>query len=127
MSKVKNRAHQTAEGRASRIAEILDGLKMEDIMALDLRPLAAFTDFFVIATARSQSHLRGAAEQAHALLKTEGLRPYVPIEDESPNWIILDYGDVVVHLFQAKARLHYRLEDLWGDALLFNWQNQATA
>ena len=117
----------TVEGRVLRITEILDDVKAEEIVALDLRGVVDFTDFFVIATMRSPMQMRAVAAQVFSLLKTEGVRPFAPIEDESPHWTILDYGSVVIHLFDSDTRRHYRLEELWGDAEPYDWQSQATA
>lgn len=114
-------------GRAARAAEILDELKMENITMLDLREVTDFTEFFVIATARSRAQMSAAVHRLTDNLKKWGLRPFTPPEDESPNWLVIDYGDFVVHLFDASAREHYGLEELWGDADELNWRQQATA
>ncbi len=122
MIELKNPELETAEGRAAHVAEIMDDLKAEEIVALDMRGVADFADFFLIATMRSASHMRSTARKIHDTLRAEGLRPFQPIEDESPRWTILDYGVVVVHLFDAEARQHYRLDLVWGDAGEFDWR-----
>ena len=127
MSKRKKAALADVEDRVSRMACILDDLKADDIVALDLRGITDFTDFFLIATVRSTAQMRGASNQLLELLKKEGLSPFYPMEDESPNWTVLDYGNVVVHLFEARTREHYLLEELWGDAGEFPWREEATA
>lgn len=114
-------------GRAARAAEILDELKMEDIVMLDLRDVTDFTDFFVVATARSRTQMSAAVHRLVEGLRKIGLRPFSPPEDESPNWTVIDYGDFVVHLFDQDARRHYRLEELWGDAVALDWRQEATA
>lgn len=127
MVTLKSGTLDDVEARVVRIAEVLDGLKAESILALDLRGVADFTDFFVIATMRSQTQMGAAADQIMASLRTDGVRPFSSPEDESPNWSVLDYGDVVVHLFEPRTRDHYRLEELWGDASEFHWQSRALA
>jgi ribosome-associated protein len=120
-------AIDATETRVQRIAQILDDLKSEEILALDLRGVADYADFFLIATMRSRPQMRAACVRISETLKAEGARPFSPPEDESPNWTILDYGDVVVHLFTPDARQHYALEQIWGDAGEFDWRNGAEA
>lgn len=115
------------EARVAQIAEILADLKAEDICALDLKGICDFTDFFVIATVRSAPQMRAAAEQIADRLKADGVRPFAPPDLESPNWSVLDYGHIVVHLFRAETRAHYRLEELWGDARQVLGEDEATA
>ena len=117
---------QTAEGRVKRMAVILDDLKAQNVIAIDLRGITDFTDFFLIATMASTPQMRAVAREISTMLKGEGLRPFVDVEDESPRWTILDYGDVVIHLFDAETRLHYDLESLWGDAEEFAWEEKSS-
>ncbi len=100
---------------------------MDEVTVLDLREVTDFTDFFIIATARSHSQIKAGVHRLVDGLKKEGLRPFAPPEDESPNWAVIDYGDFVVHLFEDEARRHYRLEELWGDAVAMDWRQEATA
>lgn len=91
--------------------------KGEDVTVLDLRPVsAAATDYFVIATGRSDLHVRAIAEHVLDSARAEGDRPeHVEGMDEG-RWILLDYIDYVVHVFHPSVRDFYRLEQLWGDA-----------
>ena len=127
LAKLKNPALDDIEGRVAEIADILDDLKAIDIVALDLREVTDFTDFFVIATARSETHMKAMGHQTYSRLRKQGLGPFVPIEDSGLHWTILDYGNVVVHLMDAEARERYALEELWGDGDQFEWRNVATA
>lgn len=106
---------------------IIDELKGEEIVVLDLRGLCDFTDIFVIATARSSTHMQGMTNHLLHELRDEGLRPLAAPEAAQTNWSILDYGDVVVHLFSGQSREYYSLESLWGDAKAMDWQQAATA
>lgn len=117
----------TVLSRAARAAELLDELKMEDVTVLDLREVTDFTDFFIVATARSHAQMKAGVHRVVDGLKKVGLRPFTPPEDESPKWSVIDYGDFVVHLFEEDARGHYRLEELWGDAVELDWRQEATA
>jgi ribosome-associated protein len=117
----------TVSARVARAAEILDDLKLDEITVLDVRGVTDFTDFFIIATARSRAQMHAGVHRVLEGLRKVGLRPFSPPEDESPNWTVIDYGDFVVHLFEDEARRHYRLEELWGDATEWDWRQEATA
>ncbi|MBP1659523.1 MAG: hypothetical protein H6P96_1117 [Candidatus Aminicenantes bacterium] len=90
--------------------------KAEDLCVLDLRELSSFTDFFVIAHGNSSRQNVAIAEGVEAALKPAGLRPLSVEGRESAEWVLLDYGSIVVHVFSKAAREHFALENLWGDA-----------
>ena len=92
------------------------GRKAEDLAVLDLRDLSSFTDFFVITHGNSSRQNAAVAEAVEAALKTHGLRPLSIEGLESGEWVLLDYGSLVVHVFSRAARDRYGLENLWGDA-----------
>lgn len=98
-------------------AEAADDIKAEDISILNLEGISSFTDAFVICTANSDPQLRAIASNIRKRVKEEYGR--LPLnEDGTPtsHWIVLDYGDVIIHVFQAFERRHYDLENLWKDA-----------
>lgn len=90
--------------------------RAEDVMILDLRELDGVCDFFVLATASSEVQVRAIADAVEDGLRAEGLKPWHLEGYEARRWILLDYVDVVVHVFHAKAREYYLLDKLWGDA-----------
>ena len=90
--------------------------KAEDLCVLDLRELSSFTDFFVIAHGNSSRQNVAIAEGVEAALKPAGLRPLSVEGRESAEWVLLDYGSIVIHVFSKAAREHFALENLWGDA-----------
>jgi ribosome-associated protein len=91
--------------------------KAEDIVALDLRGISSFTDFFVICSGTSEPHLKAIAGEIHDRLKEDhGVKPLAVDGFPTSQWIVADYSDVVVHIFHAEKRRFYSLEDLWGDA-----------
>jgi ribosome-associated protein len=98
-------------------ARVADETRGTDIRVLDLREITPVFDFFVIATGASRRQLHAMADEIEAVLKKEhhdrkrGAEGY-----EEGRWIVLDYGDVVVHLFDAEAREYWDLEHLWSDA-----------
>jgi ribosome-associated protein len=110
--------YATKEGRdlAAACARIAQDTKAEDVVVLDVRGLASFTDYFVIMSGRSTRHVQGLAEaiagELHAKRvsskNSEGLREGL--------WVLLDFGDVVVHVFYHENRGFYNLEGLWHDA-----------
>jgi len=85
-------------------------------MILDLRGLTAACDYFVLADGLSDVHVKALAEHVEVELKKAEIRPWHVEGRENRRWILMDYVDVVVHLFHREAREFYRLESLWSDA-----------
>jgi ribosome-associated protein len=90
--------------------------KAEDVCLLDLRELSAFTDFFLIMNGSSSRQNAAVAEGVEVRLKAAGVRPLGVEGRESAEWVLVDYGWFVVHVFSRSARDRYALEKLWGDA-----------
>ncbi len=90
--------------------------KAEDIKIFDLRPLSSITDFFVICTGVTEIHTKAIQEGIIEALKDESVRPWHIEGATVGRWILIDYVDVVVHIFQPEVREFYGLERLWGDA-----------
>lgn len=98
------------------IIAVLDERKGEDILLLDLRPAGSFTDAFVICTGGSERTLRALADEVERRLQIElGRRPMHLEGDAASGWVLLDYGQVIVHLFSPRLRSYYRLEELWKE------------
>lgn len=116
MHKEINPALANFEGRVGRIAEIIDEMKGENMVFMDLREICDFTDGFIIATTRSATQMQAIAGRLLEQLKAEGLTPVNKPDMVSTRWTLLDYSNVIVHLFDAESRLFYDLERLWGDA-----------
>ena len=92
----------------------LDADKAEDIVVLDLTDKTSIADYMVIATGRSQRHLAAMADHLIEKLKARG-HTHVPIEGKAQgDWVLIDIGDVVVHLFRPEIRALYNLEKMWG-------------
>lgn len=88
-----------------------------DIAALDLRGISSFTDYFVICSGTSEPHLKAIAGEIQERLKKEhNVKPHAVDGYPASQWIIIDYGDVLVHVFHEQKRDYYSLEDLWSDA-----------
>jgi ribosome-associated protein len=99
-----------------RVADLALDRKAEDVVALDLRGISTATDYFVLATGHSDIQVRAIAEHVIDELKAQGDRPTHVEGLEGGRWVLIDYIDVVVHVFHPQARVFYQLEDLWGDA-----------
>ena len=106
----------TARDMAMRVATAIDAKKGLEVRVLDLRGVCGFADFFVLATGSSDRHVRTLAETAIESATKGGAKP-LGVEDKPVGrWVLVDLGDVVVHVFQRDSRDFFGLERLWGDA-----------
>lgn len=97
-------------------AELALERKASDVVVLDLRGISSATDFFVLASGSSDVQVRSIAEHIQVEMKSIGARPEHVEGLRAGSWVLLDYIDVVVHVFHSQAREFYQLETLWGDA-----------
>lgn len=116
------RRQRVALERAAACARLCEENKARDVIVLDTRSITTEFDFLVIATGNSRRQLHAMAEEIDAHMQGEhearlGIEGY-----EACKWIIQDYGDIVVHLFDPFSRDFYRLEDLWGHGKKIEWQ-----
>jgi ribosome-associated protein len=102
--------------QVSRAIDLLLDRKAEDVTLLDLRTLGGATDFFLLATGRSDTHVTAIADNLVEELRKEGIRPFGLEGMRGGRWVLIDYVDFVVHVFHPAAREFYQLERLWGDA-----------
>ncbi|HKY64335.1 MAG TPA: ribosome silencing factor [bacterium] len=97
-------------------SEALD-TKVRDLKLLDLRGLVSYTDYFILGTGTSDRHVRSVADRVHLKVKKElGRLPLSYEGQDSGNWVLLDYGDVVLHLFLEEQRRYYGLDEFWSHA-----------
>lgn len=87
-----------------------------DVVLIDLRNLATFADYFVICSADSDVQVKAIADDVDKSLREEGIKCWHREGYQALNWVLLDYVDVVIHIFKKDARFYYNLEKLWGDA-----------
>jgi ribosome-associated protein len=99
-----------------RAAKAAGSKKATEVLALDLRPANSLVDFFLIATGQNQKQLVAMADAVLEALRAEDLRPAHIEGYPRQEWILLDYGAFVVHLFTPRMRAYYDLERLWGGA-----------
>ncbi len=99
-----------------RMRDILTEKKGEEIVVLDMREVSGMTDFFVLVSGMNPPHLKALAGELEKQLKREGIRLTYRAGTLESHWIVLDYIDVVVHVFLPEVREYYNLERLWKDA-----------
>jgi len=118
----ERRAHRSRSGGrtneqlARHAAEAAVSRRALSVTILDLRGRATFTDFFVVCTATSDTHGEGVAEIVIEKMREVGERPWHSEGDRHAQWRLLDYVDVIVHIFASEAREFYALERLWSEA-----------
>ena len=105
-------ARRTAQ-RAARAA--LDK-KAADLTVLDMQRVSSVTDYFLVCSGKSTTHVRTISDAIRQELKADGVRPLHAEGRPESGWVLLDYGDVLVHIFLEDTRAYYALERLWGDA-----------
>ena len=103
----------TAEEQARAIASALEARKGVDVRVYDVRGKSELADFFVVATGAAAPHLKALVAESQAAMKGEGVMSYRTSGDPESGWIVVDYIDVVVHVFSPEARAYYALEKIW--------------
>ena len=98
------------------VAKVADSRHCNDIVILDLRGISPATDYFVIATGTSDRQMRTVADEIRQTAKGSGIGLFGRAGYEQGRWILLDFIDVVIHIFDEQYRDYYDLELLWGDA-----------
>jgi ribosome-associated protein len=112
---------QRAQAFAVEAARLLGDDKCDDIVLLDVRELSQVTDFIVIGTGTSERQMRAVLHHVEDLGAGMGFSAYRSSADERATWLLADFVDVVVHVFEPNTRAHYDLEMLWGDAPRVEW------
>ena len=92
----------------------IEDLKGREVRILDLRGLSEATDYFIIASGTSDAHVRGIADSVVEKLHRQGARAHHVEGLPGGRWVLLDFADIIVHLFSPEKRAYYRLEELWG-------------
>jgi ribosome-associated protein len=106
-------------------AKIAEDNRAKDILLLDLRKATPLLDYFVIATANSRRQANAIAIEIDAEMKKLGERKLGMEGEEEGSWILIDYGDFVVHIFSGEGRTYYALEEIWGDAPQLPYRDDA--
>lgn len=106
----------TSKQKALKIASLLSDKKAVDIKILELKDLTIITDYFVICSAESTTQVKAISEYVEETLESEGMKPFGIEGFSYAHWVLMDYGDVIVHIFLEETRHFYDLERLWLDA-----------
>lgn len=115
------RSNEQARRFAIDCARIMDDARCEEIVVLDLRGISPVCDFFVIANGTSDRQMRAVADHIKETAKAQSETPYSVAGYDEGAWIVVDYVDVIVHLFNEERRAYYDLDSLWGDSPRVEW------
>jgi ribosome-associated protein len=118
--------HDEALRFAAEAARIARDNRTEDVVVLDLRGLSSIADFFVIGTGTSDRQMHAVLDLLEQHARTRGRRALHVADARSASWILADYVDVVIHLFDGEHRSYYDLDGLWGDAPRVEWMQDGT-
>jgi ribosome-associated protein len=99
----------------------------EAVSVIDVRDLISITDYFVIVSGTSDRQIGTIADEVAKSLKQQGSSPARREGEPATGWMLLDFGDFVVHVFRAEERDFYRLENLWADAPAVDWEDHQDA
>ncbi len=113
---------QRSRETACRIAQLAEEFRGRDIVILDLTEVTPIFDFFVIVTGTNPRQMFALSEEVRVTLKAKGERCLGTEGASDNNWLVQDYGDIVLHVFQPEARQLYDLERLWADAKPVDWR-----
>ena len=120
MSQIANQPPKETKGdpdpEVQLAARTASDKKARDIVGLDLRDVASFTDYFLICTGNNARHVQSIADSVEEDLRKSGRRPLHTEGYSAAEWILLDYGDFIMHVFNPTSRKFYDLERLWRDA-----------
>ena len=105
----------TEQQKLELIVKSLDSKRGEDIQAIRIADLTILADYFVIVNGTSNTHARTLADEVEFQLSQQSIEPDRREADTSNTWIILDYGDIIVHVFYKETRNFYKLEGVWAD------------
>jgi ribosome-associated protein len=101
---------------ARRAAEIASDKQASNILLLDMRSVCSFAEYFVLCSGDSQRQINAIQDEIATELKKEGVTPHHREGDDDSGWVVLDFGNFIVHVFDPKEREFYNLDDLWSEA-----------
>ena len=120
--RARSKNEDNARKLAVAVARLAHDRNAEDIIVLDLRGLSPVTDYFVIGTGTSNRQIRSLADEIEDLARRIDQKVWKAAGREAGNWIVMDFVDVVVHLFNQPMRRYYDLELIWGEAPHVPWR-----
>jgi ribosome-associated protein len=117
--------HLTLTKLVEKTVEILDSKKANRISTINLEDLTIITDYFIICNGTSSTHIRTLADEVQEKLDEMGIRPSHVEGYNTARWILLDYGEIVIHIFHEEDRAFYNLERLWSDGIITRFEPEA--
>jgi ribosome-associated protein len=118
---------ETTRKFAVEVAKLAANTRCSNVVVLDVRGLSPITDFFVLATGTSPRQMRAVTDQAAEIGPEHGFAPLSQSGMDGESWMLIDFIDVVMHIFSPESRNFYDLDNLWGDATKVEWQPNAQA
>jgi ribosome-associated protein len=112
---------------ATQAARAASAKRARDVVVLDVRDLIVITDFFVICSGSSDRQVKTIAEEIERSAREGGVKPVRREGERDGRWVLLDFVDLVAHVFHQDEREYYGLERLWSDAPSVGWESQAAA
>ncbi len=116
--------YKSSKRFVNKVADLALSKKAENVVSLDLRGLTTTCDFFVICEGTSSTHVKAIADGIVDGMKESDERPWHVEGYEALRWVLVDYVNVVVHVFDAETREYYQLERLWGDAQIEEYKDE---
>lgn len=104
------------------VARTLSDYQCTDVIVMDIRGLSTVTDFVVVGSGSSDRQMRSVLEHVEKLGAKLGFKAFRTNSDDRASWLLADFVDAIVHLFEPNTRAHYDLEMLWGDAPRIEWE-----
>jgi ribosome-associated protein len=98
--------------------------KAIDLVLLDVSPFSSFADYFIICSGKSSRQVQGIADNLEDELKSRGFKPIGTEGKREGHWVLMDYGDVIIHVFYEPVRFFYDLESLWSEASRVEWEQE---
>ena len=113
-----------SQNEAQRISELMLEKKALDIIIIDVRKITTLTDFFVVCTSESEPQTRAITDHINQTMKEEGVKSWHIEGYEYLDWVLVDYVNIVAHIFSKNAREYYEFERLWADGIITQIQDK---
>jgi ribosome-associated protein len=122
----QKRAQGSGRSKAILCAQEAQGFKALDVVLLDVTGLASFADYFIVCSGQSSRQVQGIANNLERALREHGIRPLGVEGAREGQWILMDYGEVIIHIFYEPVRDFYDLESLWSEAKRLRFEVETT-
>lgn len=119
---IKKKTTLTGKKKAILAARSLEDKKALDILVFDVSAITSFADYFVIATGEAKRQIKACSDHVDEVLASKGVYAHHLEGISNLEWVLMDYGDVIVHIFDKETREYYGLERLWGDAPVVDYK-----